>query len=93
VKHAKQFGIVCILLPGRLKERDWLDIANDYENSWNFVHCIGAIDGKHVIIQVRKFNVRIQIILKKVQFNIIILIFSVPIKLDQHFLIINTVTA
>jgi len=69
-----------LVFPGRLKERDWLDIANDYENSWNFVHCIGIIDGKHVIIQVRKFNVRIQIILKKLQFNIIILIFSVPIN-------------
>jgi len=82
-----------LVLPGRPKERNWLDIANDYENSWNFVHCIGAIDGKHIIIQVRKFNIRIEIIFKKVQFNIIILIFSVPIMLDQHFLIISTVTA
>lgn len=45
-----------LVLPGRLEERDWLDIANDYEK-WNFVHCIGAIDGKHVTIQVCKFIV------------------------------------
>jgi len=31
---------------------DWKEIANDFENKWNFPHCIGAIDGKHVVIQV-----------------------------------------
>ncbi|XP_011860305.1 PREDICTED: putative nuclease HARBI1, partial [Vollenhovia emeryi] len=40
-----------VVLSGKLEERDWLDIANDFENIWNFPHCIGAIDGKHVIIQ------------------------------------------
>lgn len=31
---------------------DWKEIANDFANKWNFPHCIGAIDGKHVVIQV-----------------------------------------
>ncbi|XP_032688142.1 protein ALP1-like [Odontomachus brunneus] len=40
-----------LVLPDQLTERDWLDIANDYDKQWNFIHCIGTIDGKHVIIQ------------------------------------------
>ncbi|XP_032688981.1 protein ALP1-like [Odontomachus brunneus] len=39
-----------LVLPGQLQEKDWIDIANGFEK-WNFSHCIGAIDGKHVVIQ------------------------------------------
>lgn len=27
-------------------------IATEFEEKWNFPNCIGAINGKHVIIQV-----------------------------------------
>lgn len=31
--------------------REWRAIAEDFENKWNFPSCLGAINGKHVIIQ------------------------------------------
>ncbi|KAL9977992.1 hypothetical protein ACROYT_G015463 [Oculina patagonica] len=30
---------------------DWEDIANEIFKEWNFPHCIGALDGKHVMIK------------------------------------------
>ena len=32
-------------------EKKWKTIANEFEVQWNFPHCIGAIDGKHVVMQ------------------------------------------
>ena len=31
-------------------EEEWLEIAADFEKKWQFPHCLGAIDGKHVRI-------------------------------------------
>ena len=28
----------------------WLQVAKDFEIRWNFLHCIGAVDGKHIEI-------------------------------------------
>lgn len=30
---------------------EWKEIASEYENQWNFPHCLGAIDGKHITMQ------------------------------------------
>lgn len=30
---------------------DWISIAQDYNNKWNFPHCLGAIERKHIVIQ------------------------------------------
>lgn len=41
-----------LVLPASLTTENWLSIAKDFEDLWNFPHCIGAIDGKHIVIQV-----------------------------------------
>ena len=35
-------------------ETEWLDIFKRFEEKWNFPHALGAIDGKHVRIQMPK---------------------------------------
>jgi len=47
------WNMLCpVVLPSSLTKEDWLRIAADFENQCNFPHCIGAIDGKHIVIQV-----------------------------------------
>ena len=31
-------------------KQDWLSIAQDFEQKWQFPNCLGAIDGKHIAI-------------------------------------------
>ena len=31
-------------------EKEWRQISNEFFELWNFPHCLGCIDGKHVII-------------------------------------------
>ena len=41
------------LSPIHLKEptrQDWIEIEQKFETRWNFPNCIGALDGKHVVI-------------------------------------------
>ncbi|KAF7200675.1 uncharacterized protein [Nothobranchius furzeri] len=32
-------------------EEEWLDISQDFQRKWQFPHCLGALDGKHINIQ------------------------------------------
>jgi hypothetical protein len=38
-------------MPFPKSEQEWLDIAQGFQDNWNFPHCLGALDGKHVSIQ------------------------------------------
>lgn len=31
-------------------ESEWIDTANQFQNLWQFNNCVGAMDGKHIII-------------------------------------------
>nr|XP_054926190.1 uncharacterized protein LOC126530249 [Dermacentor andersoni] len=42
-------GPVYVKCPSSAAE--WLKVANEFEEKWNLPHCIGAIDGKHVVIE------------------------------------------
>lgn len=42
-----------VLAPEYLKVPDktgWLQIAKEFDHLWDFPHCLGALDGKHVRI-------------------------------------------
>ncbi|XP_062607230.1 uncharacterized protein LOC134269020 [Saccostrea cucullata] len=50
----------CIAIYNALKEnylkipqtqQEWMAIANSFDEQWDFPNCIGAIDGKHVLIK------------------------------------------
>jgi hypothetical protein len=32
-------------------QEEWLAISHEFEKMWNFPHCLGAMDGKHVVLQ------------------------------------------
>jgi len=32
-------------------QNGWLTIAEQFEKMWNFPHCLGALDGKHGVLQ------------------------------------------
>lgn len=39
----------CLQVPET--EDAWLQISKDFERKWQFSHCLGSIDGKHIIIE------------------------------------------
>ncbi|PNF38605.1 hypothetical protein B7P43_G03964, partial [Cryptotermes secundus] len=53
-------------------EEDWRRIANGFYQRWNFPQCVGAIDGKHVLLQA-PFNSESKFFNYKKSFSIILL--------------------
>ena len=29
----------------------WKNVSEGFEHAWNFLHCVGVIDGKHIVMQ------------------------------------------
>jgi hypothetical protein len=44
------------VFPVDITEEYWLTVAKQFFNKWNFPNCIGAIDGKHVVMQVNRID-------------------------------------
>ena len=42
---------------------DWKAIAQQLETEWNFSHCLGALDGKHFVIECPKMDDQIILII------------------------------
>lgn len=38
-------------MPVPTTEEEWKSIAEKFEERWNFPHCCGALDGKHVVLK------------------------------------------
>ncbi|XP_036346244.1 protein ALP1-like [Rhagoletis pomonella] len=43
-----ELGGIYLSIPNR---HEWKRIANDFNSIWNFPNCVGAIDGKHIILK------------------------------------------
>lgn len=84
-----------VLVP--CNETNWRAIAHDFNEKWHFPHCIGVLDGKHVVIQVRSMMMRMQAhflycfrILLKYFLFILSRVLNIPV---QCILIIKKLTA
>lgn len=40
-----------IYMPPVLETSDWELVAANFEQRWNFPHCLGSIDGKHIVLE------------------------------------------
>ena len=46
---------ICLNFADRINtprnQNEWENIARQFDEIWNMPHCVGALDGKHIIIQ------------------------------------------
>jgi hypothetical protein len=53
--NARRLAIIVIIKPRNSfsqapSEEEWSQVVNEFEEDWNFPNCLGAIDGKHVVV-------------------------------------------
>lgn len=48
-KYTDECFFLLFQLPKNSEE--WLIVANGFKNAWQFPHCLGALDGKHIKLQ------------------------------------------
>ena len=51
VFHAIYFALGHIYMKVPSTKEEWLKITHEFEEKWQFPNCIGAVDGKHLVIQ------------------------------------------
>ena len=51
VCHAIEKNLASRYLKFPSTHEEWVSIASQFQQRWNFPNCIGAIDGKHIVIQ------------------------------------------
>ena len=44
-----ELGALCLQFPFTVEE--WKALDFKFSERWNFPHCVGALDGKHVVMQ------------------------------------------
>jgi len=45
------YNIILLFFQLPQNSEQWLKICQEFNEKWNFPHCLGAIDGKHIVIQ------------------------------------------
>ena len=38
-------------------QEEWKGVSDQFEHIWNFPHCVGAIDGKHIVMTCRPLQI------------------------------------
>ena len=51
VCQAIEKNVGSMYLQFTLTYEEWSNISDQFEQHWNFPNCVGAIDGKHIVIQ------------------------------------------
>ena len=68
-----------------MQECEWKAVADEFEECWNFPNCIGAIDGKHIVMK-RPINSGLYYFNYKGTFSVILLAF---VNADYKFIFID----
>ncbi|XP_023311337.1 uncharacterized protein LOC111691985 [Anoplophora glabripennis] len=72
-----------VKIPTSVKE--WMKAENDFNKLWNFPHAIGALDGKHILLQC-PFNSGTEFYNYKSHFSIVLLAL---VDANYNFLYVN----